>query len=129
MIFTCYLLVFSILFAFLLCPFVGLIFLLHFENLLFIIRSDFLPKVFCLSIWKCSKTLVTARFAIPYHTGISIWARCRYGTVYRAVHSGVMSTVALLRCYSILGPVTDGPRTNNRSDQYVPPIPGGIIQN
>ncbi|CAL9061862.1 unnamed protein product [Musa banksii] len=39
----------------------------------------------------------------------------------RTVHPGVPSTVALLQCYSALGSVTGGPRTDNLSDRYISP--------
>ena len=35
--------------------------------------------------------------------------------------------LALLQCYSAFGPVTGGPRTNNLSDRYVPPVPDGTV--
>ncbi|XP_064992080.1 uncharacterized protein LOC135628963 [Musa acuminata AAA Group] len=84
---------------------------------------------------KSKKRKFAARSAIPYRTGVSIWARYRYGTVYRAVHPGVplgifrraehCSTATVLQCCYSIETVTDGPRTGSLSDRYIPPVPGG----
>nr|ABF71993.1 hypothetical protein MA4_111B14.12 [Musa acuminata] len=81
------------------------------------------PYIHIIRITRCA---LLPRFAIPYRTGVSTWARYRYGMVYRSVHPGVpsgifrraehCSSATVLQYYYSTGPVCTA-RTGQRSPE------------
>ena len=86
--------------------------------------------------WSIFKTSLwcKVRNTVPYRYfdlgSVPVWYGIPSGTPRCVEYCSTVlqCTATVLRCCSALGPVTGGPRTDNLSDRYVSPVPGGTVR-